>query len=367
MAFGTLKTSGPTPPRGDPAARLDPDLAAQRRRWEGRSQSFGDGRKWLPFQMLDPLLRLVRAVLGFLGLYRPLARRAGRWCIVENDVYLRHIGPSLKGLRILHLSDLHIDGSPGAGDRLARQLAEVDYDLAVITGDFRLEIRGGFHGVLEEMKPLMAELNRCPLGAYAVLGNHDELAMVQPLEEMGLRFLLNESVRLKVGFSELFLAGVDDAHFYGTDDIDRALADVPVADPCVFLCHSPDLIDEAAERYCDLYLCGHTHGGQICLRNGRPILSNASVSRRFCTGAWIHGGMRGFTSRGIGFSGIPWRSHCPAEIVIHTLMPERRGQGRIRAEEEAEAARYADDESGARSLRKSLNGRGVDSAAPSDS
>ncbi|MFT7620706.1 MAG: putative MPP superfamily phosphohydrolase [Planctomycetota bacterium] len=326
-----------------PEQRLGRDLVKKRRTLEGSPQGFGDGRKWIPFQMMDPAMRLIRRALSMTGAYKPLTRKVTRIHVVENAVFLRDVGRSLSGLRILHLSDIHIDGAPGLGERLAAKCAELQFDLAVITGDLRLEIRGEFETVMNEMRPLMSVLRQCPLGVFGVLGNHDEISMVKPLEDMGMQYLLNESTHVDVGGEKLHIAGVDDAHFFGTDDIDEALGNVPVNEPCLFLCHSPDLIYEAAALECDFYLCGHTHGGQICLPGGNPVFSNASVSRRFCTGSWILNGMRGYTSRGIGFSGIPFRSYCNAELIVHTINPERRDIKRIQEEEIAEEELYHDD------------------------
>ncbi len=326
-----------------PESRLGLERAARRRELEGKPQFFGDGRKWIPFQMMDPALRIVRGALSLAGVYRPLASRATKINVVENEVYLRGVKPGVEGARILHLSDLHIDGSPGLGKRLAEACAEIDFDVAVLTGDLRLEIKGDFTPVLEELGPLIEVLNRCEHGVFAILGNHDELDMVAPIENMGVTYLLNESCGIEMGYDQLYLAGVDDAHFFGTDDIDLSLQQVPADETCLFLCHSPDLIQEAAEKYCDMYLCGHTHGGQICLPGGKPIVSNASVSRRFCTGPWLLGGMRGYTSRGIGFSGIPFRTHCDAELIVHVIKRERRGSQRLLCEELAEKALFDDE------------------------
>ncbi|MCB9831584.1 MAG: metallophosphoesterase [Planctomycetes bacterium] len=326
-----------------PEERLGGDRALRRRELEGRPQFFGDGRKWIPLTVLDPVMSLIRRGLEYCGLYDPMARRATHFEIVQHDVWLRGLPEAFEGLRVLHLSDLHIDSFAGFGRRLIEAITPLAYDLVVITGDLRLEIKGPIEAVLDEMRPLVAVLSACPFGAYAILGNHDCLDLVEPLERLGLRYLLNESVGLERDGERIQVAGVDDAHFFGADDIDRALEASPVDESCIFLCHSPDLIYEAAARFCDLYLCGHTHGGQLCLPGGKPLISNASVSRRFCRGSWLLGGMRGYTSRGVGFSGLPLRSHCRAEIVVHRLLRERRCRSRIAHEEQEEAARHASD------------------------
>ncbi len=342
MSRTTTTTLAVPIPTVIPEDRLGYDRALRRRELEGRPQSFGDGKKWIPLQMLDPVMGFLRRGLEISGAFPSLARRATRFDVVTHDVRLRGLPPAFEGLRILHLSDLHIDAFEGFGRRLIDAITGIPFDVAVVTGDLRLEIKGGINRMLDEMRPLAAVLASCRFGAHAVLGNHDCLDMVVPLESFGLRYLLNENRVLEIDGQRLHLAGVDDAHFFGTDEIDDALAGMPTDETCVFLCHSPDLIEEAARRYCDLYLCGHTHGGQLCLPGGRPLISNASVSRRFCSGRWILGGMRGYTSRGVGFSGLPFRAHCQAEIVVHRLFQERRNRDRIDLEEHDEKKRFED-------------------------
>ncbi len=290
----------------------------------------GDGKKLLPFQILDPVMAWLRRGLDLCGLYRSLARRATRIDVVQNDLWLVGLPPGFEGMKVLHLTDLHIDGPPGFGRVLTSICGDLEFDLAVITGDLRLDTRGPVDGALRELEPLVPVLGDCRCGAYAVLGNHDTLDMVEPLGSLGLRYLLNESLRIDTRDGDsAWLVGVDDAHFFGTDDLPRAFANVPVEDVALFLCHSPDLILEAASAFADVYLCGHTHGGQICLPGGTPLVSNASCARRFIAGPWQYGALRGYTSKGCGFSGIPLRSFCRAEIVIHTLRAERRCRERV--------------------------------------
>ncbi len=318
-------------PPGRPENRLGIDLARRRRSWEGRPQSMGHGKKRVPFQVLDPVMAWMRRGLDLCGLYKILARRATRIQIVENDLWLVGLPGEFEGARLLHLTDLHIDGPPGFGETLTSTCRELDFDVAVITGDLRLDTRGPVDAALRELESLVPVLGACRHGAYAVLGNHDTLDMVEPLESLGLRYLLNESLRIGAGEGRggVWLVGVDDAHFFGTDDLPAAFADVPVEDVALFLCHSPDLILEAAAAFADVYLCGHTHGGQICLPGGTPLVSNASCARRFIAGPWQYGALRGYTSRGCGFSGVPLRSFCRPEIVIHTLRAERRCRERV--------------------------------------
>ena len=92
----------------------------------------------------------------------------------------------------------------------------------------------------------------------------------------------------------------------------------PVTAWCIALVHSPEVADRAAIKH-DLYLTGHTHGGQICLPMRKPFATGLKRHRDLASGIWRHGNMVGYTSRGIGACVIPFRTFCPGEIVLLTL------------------------------------------------
>ena len=109
--------------------------------------------------------------------------------------------------------------------------------------------------------------------------------MVPDLEALGIRMLLNECVAIDRGRASIYLAGVDDAHFYRADNIEKAAADIPHGTVSVLLSHTPEIYRQAAHAGFDLMLSGHTHGGQICLPGGIPILLEADLPRAFGAGA----------------------------------------------------------------------------------
>jgi hypothetical protein len=124
---------------------------------------------------------------------------------------------------------------------------------------------------------------------------------------------------LQRGAADIVLAGVDDPHSYKCHDLKKALS---VTDPnqcVVLLSHSPDIAPEASTCGVDLYLCGHTHGGQICLPGGIAMFVNSNCNRRYVSGSWKCDDMHGYTSRGAGFSCAAARFFCPPEITLHTL------------------------------------------------
>jgi hypothetical protein len=154
-------------------------------------------------------------------------------------------------------------------------------------------------------------------GLLGVLGNHDSAAMVPPMEALGIRVLLNETVSYVRGNDMLHVTGVDDVHRFHTEDARLALQ-TPPDGFCIALVHSPEVADIAAERH-RLYLTGHTHGGQICLPGGRPLATGMKRHRHLARGAWRHGDMVGYTSRGLGACVLPFRTFCSGEVVTVTL------------------------------------------------
>jgi predicted MPP superfamily phosphohydrolase len=166
----------------------------------------------------------------------------------------------------------------------------------------------------------MARLVRHLRGpVYGVLGNHDTVRMVPGLEEMGVRMLLNEAESFTRDGQTLHLAGVDDAHYYRVDNIEKAASGFAHEDFAILLSHTPEIYMQAAHAGFRLMLCGHTHGGQLCLPGGIPITLDSKLPRRYGAGAWEYRGMHGYTSVGAGTSVVPVRLNCLPEITLHHL------------------------------------------------
>jgi uncharacterized protein len=282
----------------------------------------GQGLGSFHYENIPLFVRTVDFLLRISGLRRFGQQNALQFAVRENRVLFPGLPEPFAGLRILQLSDLHLDGFPGLGGRIARAVAGLSFDLCVLTGDFRFSEIGRYRHVAEELDALVPAL-KCRLGIHGILGNHDFIEMAPLIEAAGVRLLLNEGVTFNANGGTLWLVGLDDAHFYGLHDFDKALQDTPANAAKILLVHSPELIPQAAARGFGLYLTGHTHAGQICLPGGIPILINARCARRYISGQWQFNGMEGYTSAGVGSSGVFTRFFCPPEIVIHTL--ERAG------------------------------------------
>jgi predicted MPP superfamily phosphohydrolase len=166
----------------------------------------------------------------------------------------------------------------------------------------------------------MAELRACIKGpVFGVLGNHDTIRMVPHLEAMGIRMLLNECETISRDDEHIFLAGIDDAHFFRADNFDKATSDIPNNAFAILLSHTPEIYRQAAHAGFALVLCGHTHGGQLCLPGGTPITLDSVLPRRLGAGAWTYNNMAGYTSVGLGSSIVTARLNCPPEITLHHL------------------------------------------------
>ncbi len=262
---------------------------------------------------------VIRAALKLSGLYGRACRNAEDVQIRHHDIVMPELPAAFDGFTILQISDLHVDMNEGAMRRLDELLPDLSYDLCVLTGDYRGKTFGPYDATIEGMARMRAHIAG---PAYAVLGNHDTIRMVPALEDMGIRMLLNETEPLTRGAERLFLAGIDDAHYYRVDNIEKAASPIPEGEFSILLSHTPEIYRQAAHAGFNLMLSGHTHGGQICLPGAVPITLDATLPRRMGSGAWRYRAMVGYTSVGVGSCIVAVRINCPPEITLHHL---RRG------------------------------------------
>jgi predicted MPP superfamily phosphohydrolase len=185
-----------------------------------------------------------------------------------------------------------------------------------LTGDFRGATFGPYDAAIKGMARLVGHL-RQPI--FGVLGNHDTIQMLPGLEAMGIRMLQNECEVIKRKGQSIHLAGIDDAHYFRVDNIEKAAAGIPERAFAILLSHTPEIYRQAAHAGFDLLLSGHTHGGQICLPGSIPITLDSVLPRSMGAGAWRYGDMIGYTSVGAGSSVVAVRYNCPPEITLHRL------------------------------------------------
>ncbi|OIP45626.1 MAG: hypothetical protein AUK28_07995 [Desulfobacterales bacterium CG2_30_60_27] len=253
-----------------------------------------------------------------MGLYRRGQRNVLRPLVVEQEFQLACLPAAFDGFRILFLSDLHLDGLQGLTEAIIDKVVPLSYDLCLIGGDVRMELYGPMAPSLRQLRRLLANLT-APYGVFGVLGNHDCIEMLPDFEEAGLLMLVNDAWRLEKDGQYLWLVGIDDPHYYQVHDLDMAYRKVDEHGCCILLAHSPEACRAASAYGPGLYLCGHTHGGQIRLPGRGPLVTNSRAPRYTAEGRWRVNGMQGYTNRGAGASGVPLRFNCPGEITLITL------------------------------------------------
>jgi uncharacterized protein len=290
---------------------------------EHAAKVLGPGLGSFHIENLDWLLEAFGWLLKCVGVWEKGISNIRDHKIVNNQVEIRGLPDAFEGLRILHLSDLHLDVFEGMGSHVGRICSTLDFDVALITGDFRFHTHSDYYPVFKEIEEMVEHL-QCEYGCYGILGNHDFLEFVPKLEAHGVRMLLNESVAVEKDGARLWVVGLDDAHFYGVHDYGRAFGRVPKDGTKILMIHSPETLDDAYYHGADFVLSGHTHGGQVCLPGGSPMWVNANCSRQYCRGRWEYRGVPGYTSSGTGSSGLPVRFNCPPEIVVHNLVGRAR-------------------------------------------
>jgi hypothetical protein len=255
---------------------------------EHEAQLFGQGLIFFNLENWYSAPSIVGGALKLTGLYSRARRNADQVVIRRNACEFSRLPAAFENFTILHLGDLHVDISEGAMRRLIGIVGDLQYDICVLTGDYRGKTYGPFDACLKGLSQLRTQL-KGPL--YGVLGNHDSILMAPSLEAMGIRMLFNECEAISRGGSRIYLAGVDDPHFYRADDIEKAAKPIPQDAFSILLSHTPEVYDRAANAGFDIVFSGHTHGGQLCLPGGIPIKLESRLPRRMGAGAWHHDGM----------------------------------------------------------------------------
>jgi uncharacterized protein len=265
-----------------------------------------------------------------------------RYRVVTIEVPITGLPPSLDGLRIVHLSDLHIgDFMPRTAIRRAVDLANtLRPDLAVLTGDLITSERDPLEDCVEELSRLQA-----PLGVWGCHGNHERWAGVEARAQAlfashGMHVLRQQCAELSWRGGRFNVIGVDDqrerARPGEPSSLLRGIEGLVRRDiPNILLSHNPDTFPRAAALGIELSLAGHTHGGQLRFALGQRQWSPASFVTPFVAGLYrLPFGLEGrggqvascaqksaflYVNRGLGTFGLPVRLGVPPEITVLLL------------------------------------------------
>lgn len=272
-------------------------------------------RRW---KLFTALIWLFGWSMRLTGLYGWGNRRALKIKINAFDVVLPNLPPEFDGFQLVHMTDLHFDRMKGIESRITELLNGKKIDLVAFTGDYRDSMSMPAY-VYDPIFSHLGKNLKAQHGLYAVLGNHDSADLVPVMERHGIKVLINESIEISRGEKRLTLTGVDDVHYFFTPEAVKALDNSPDNKFKILLVHSPEMVKEAADRKYSLYLCGHTHAGQVTLPGSGPLFTHVDVGREFGAGRWNYKNLEGYTSSGTGVSGVTLRYFTDSEIALITL------------------------------------------------
>ena len=302
------------------------------------------------------------AVLGAAGLAYSAGYERNAFTLRRFEVPV--LAPGSRELRLLHVSDIHMIGRQRRKQAWLRDLARLEPDLVVTTGDHIASV-DGIPAVLDALSPLFDRPGAFVLGSNDYYGplpknplkyfnpHHRRVVglelpwgdVVAGLTGAGWRDMSNARCTVDVGGRLVEVRGVDDPHLQR----DRLLAVAgpvePSADLALALVHSPEprVLDAFVRDGAQLMLAGHTHGGQLRIPGIGALVTNCGIDRARCRGlsrygggspddasatnpAWLH------VSAGLGTSPYaPVRFACPPEATLLTLVAADRAAGRAAA------------------------------------
>ena len=233
------------------------------------------------------------------------------------------LDPSAPPIRLLHIADIHIERITPRERQLNQRIAELKPDVIVFSGDFVNISYTDDPQAFTDIRTIISEWS-APLGVYCVTGTYT----VEPIERVkefvagldNLRLLLDEWVTIETPAGNLNILGMVTTHYLETDQNKiRALAQsAPTEGVNLLLTHSPDVAPQADEQGFDLYMCGHTHGGQMRSPIIGALFTGSHLGRQFVMGRYDLENVTVYTSRGIGLEGLGApraRFLCPPEII----------------------------------------------------
>jgi predicted MPP superfamily phosphohydrolase len=221
--------------------------------------------------------------------------------------------------RIVQISDLHYDWKARNEEAMVRIITGLKPDIVVATGDYLNDI-----AALPRLKSTLSRL-AAPLGAFAVSGNFElnRWPSLDLFAETPFRLLQQETVTVTKADETISISGLG---------LDRApawaelLTDLPDDRFNVFLYHMPDLIEDVSGCAVDLYLCGHTHGGQVALPGYGALITLSKFGKKYESGRYQVGDTTLYVNRGLGLEPRPApqvRFFARPEIAVFDLVPAR--------------------------------------------
>lgn len=232
------------------------------------------------------------------------------------EIDLHRLPKKLDGFKIIHLSDIH--HSPFTNlehiERVVKVANRLKPDIFLLTGDYVSHEKKYIAPVAKVLGGLVSKF-----GTYACLGNHDHWTdpdlVVKKFRDAGIKMLVNEGFRFEARDASFWMCGVDD-HMVGKTDLAAALKGAFPDEMKLLLAHNPLIFRQAARFGVDLTLSGHTHGGQVKVRDPEKRLL---PRRKLSSGLHKRKDSQIYITRGIGTVVLPIRYQCPPEISLLVL------------------------------------------------
>jgi len=272
---------------------------------------------------------LALQVLGSVLLYWGAVIEPFRLSLTRLEVALPGLPVDARPLRLLHISDLHVERLTRREARLLELVEAARPDVILLTGDYVNLSYTEDALTHRQVRQLLGQLE-APGGVYATLGSPPvDLPQVMPalFDDLPVRLLRDEWEWLELpGGRQLVLLGLDCTHDLEEDGgrLGQLVEQAPNGVPRVLLYHSPELMPQAAGHGLELYLCGHTHGGQVRVPGYGALITSSQLGRDYVMGHYRLGTTNLYVSRGVGLEGLSAprvRFLSPPEITLVTLHP----------------------------------------------
>lgn len=240
-----------------------------------------------------------------------------------------YFSKSSKGLKVAHISDIHINMLYISTQKLISALRHINPDIIIMSGDY-IEKQKDIPKFIKLLKTISAVFP-----VYMSLGNHDHKALnynskkiatfIKTVQDTGATVLFNSNIKINKNTSSYNIIGIDDLN-HGKPDLKKAFHGITPSfeSSCINIAfsHNPDLVLTLPTKKVDYFLCGHFHGGQIWM----PFNLEFKIMRRekLCKMGYRRGlhkinGVNIYINRGLGNVIFPFRFISRPEIAVLQL------------------------------------------------
>ena len=257
----------------------------------------------------------IKSIIKFVGLYKLGLRNAIDIQVKSTDIISSKIPSNFNNYKIMFIADLHLDGNRGIIKPLKEILSSNKADLYLLGGDYQFDLLGDYPLLSNLYQELFSPISTKPI--IGVLGNHDEYAIAESFEEIGITMLINESIAITKGDDFFNVMGLDDTHRFKAAKFPQKPLNKALFNIC--LSHSSEIYKSVNTFGYDYLLSGHSHGGQICLPGRIPLIKAQKTPYHLNYGKWHYKKLMGYTTSGVGTTCVNLRYFSPPEVVIFTL------------------------------------------------